>query len=66
MEDVLWWHLVAPMMDGGVECTLELAKHLLVAWKWRIAVGAVEFCLPAPSMINIGQFPKEDADLHDW
>ena len=65
-EDIPWWHLVVPMTDRGVEHTLELAKHLLVAWKWSFTVGATEFCPPTPSMMNIGQFLDEDADLHDW
>ena len=40
-EDIPWWRLVVPMTDGGAEHTLELAKCLLVAWKWRFAVGGI-------------------------
>ena len=55
-----------PMTDGGAEHTLELAKCLLVVWKWRFAVGAAEFCPPTPSRMNISQFLDEDTDLNDW
>ena len=45
MEDnVPWWQLVTLMTDGGAEQTLELAKCLLAAGRWRFAVGATDFC----------------------
>ena len=51
-------------MDGGVEQTKGLAKHL-AAWQWRYAVNMVDFCPPAPSMLNIGQLLDEGTDLKD-
>ena len=64
-EDVPWWQLVAPMMNGGAEWTKELAKHLLMVWQWTFAVGLANYCPPSPMMLNIGQFLDEAADLKD-
>ena len=63
-EDTPWWQLVAPMMDGGVEQTKGLAKHL-AAWQWRFVVNAVDFCPPNPSMLDIGQLLDEGTDIKD-
>ena len=59
-EDVLWWPLVALLMNVGTPGTRELAKHFLAMWKWMVEVAATNFCLPTPTMLNIGQFLDEE------
>ena len=68
-EDVLWWQLVVPLMDAGAAGTRELAKCFLTMWQWTVEVATTNFCLPTPTMLNIGQFldeePKE-GDCMPW
>ena len=54
-----------PIMNGTIQETKELAKWLLAAWQWTFVVGAADFCLPSPSMLNIAQFSDEAADVKD-
>ena len=42
-----------------------MAKYILVAWQWMFVVKATDFCPPSPTMLNIGQFVNEAADLQD-
>ena len=65
-EDVPWWELVTPMMNGGTRGTKELAKQLLATWQWTFAVSAADFCLPSLSMLNIGQFLDDVKDHTAW
>ena len=68
-EYVPWWQLVVPVMDAGTTGTQELAKCFLAMWQWTVEVAATNFCLPAPTMLYIGQFldekPKE-GDHTPW
>ena len=59
-EDVLWWPLVGPLMDVGTPGTRELLKCFLAMWQWMVEVATTNFCLPAPTMLNIGQFLDEE------
>ena len=59
-EDVLWWQLVAPLMDTGAAGARELTKHFLATWQWMVEVAATNFFPPTPSMLNIGQFLDEE------
>ena len=59
-EDVLWWPLVVPLMDVGTLGARELTKHFLATWQWTVEVATTNFCLPAPTMLNIGQFQDEE------
>ena len=54
-----------PMMNGGTWGTKELAERLFATWQWTFAAGATDFCLPSPSMLNIGQFLDEAMDVKD-
>ena len=68
-EDVLWWQLVAPLMDAGTPGTRELVKYFLAMWQWTVEVAATNFCLPTPTMLNIGQFLDEklkEGDRTPW
>ena len=56
---------MAPMTNGGVEWTKELAKYLLAVWQWTFVVGAANFCPPSPTMLNTSQFLDEATDLKD-
>ena len=62
-EDVPWWQLVVPLMDAGTTGTPEFTKQFLAMWQWTVEVAATNFCLPTPTMLNIGHFldekPKE-------
>ena len=49
----------------GAKWTKELAKQLLAAWQWTFVVGTADFCPPSPSMLKIGQFLDEAADVGD-
>ena len=64
-KNIPWWELVVPMMNGGTKWTKELAKCLLATWQWTFMVGAADFCLPSPFVLNIGQFLDEAADVKD-
>ena len=43
-------------MVGAKGAALSLAKHLLTIWWWSIKVQGWDICLPAPMVLNIGQF----------
>ena len=64
-EDVLWWPLVAPLMDAGTPGTRELTKCFLATWQWMVEVAATNFCLPAPTMLNICQLLDEELEEGD-
>ena len=64
-EDVLWWLLVAPLMNAGASGTRELTKCFLAMWQWMVNVAATNFCLPAPTMLNIGHFLDEELEEGD-
>ena len=64
-EDVLWWLLVALLMDAGTPGTKELAKCFLATWQWKVEVSTTNFCPPAPTMLNIGQFLDEEPEEGD-
>ena len=63
--DFLWWQLVALLMDAGTAGTWKLAKHFLAAWQWMVEVATTNFCLPTPTMLNIGQFLDEEPEEGD-
>ena len=68
-EDVPWWQLVAPLMDAGITGTWKLAKHFLAMWQWMVEVATTNFCPPAPTMLNNGQFldeKPEEGDHMPW
>ena len=61
MEDeVPWYELVLPLTSGPEGATLSLAKCLLMAWRWSLKVRGEDICLPAPTVLNIGQFMTKD------
>ena len=43
-------------MVGTEGTAFSLAKHLIVVWWWSIRVQGWDVCLPAPMVLNIGQF----------
>ena len=56
-------------MDAGATGARELAKHFLAIWQWTVEVATTNFCLPAPTMFNIGQFLDEElkeGDCMPW
>ena len=55
-EEVLWHELLAPLTSGAEGVAKSLAKHLVAAWQWNVNVQGEGECLPAPSILNIGQF----------
>ena len=56
VDEVPWYELVIPLTLGVEGAALSLAKHLLVVWRWSIKVRGEDVCLPAPTVLNIGQF----------
>ena len=68
-EEISWWPLLLPLTDGSDAATRELAKWLLTMWRWVKKVFDTPICLPAPTVLNIGQFlnecPKE-GDCMPW
>ena len=55
-EDVPWLQLVVLLMDANAPGAWELAKHFLAMWQWMVELATTNFCLPALTMLNIGQF----------
>ena len=64
-EDVPWWPLVAPLMDVGAPGARDLTKHFLAMSQWMVEVATTNFCLPTPTMLNIGQFLDEEPKESD-
>ena len=62
----MWWPLIHPLPDRGDAATLALACWLMAAWRWAITVSTSSICLPAPTVMNIGQFLDEDTTGHGW
>ena len=52
--------LVVPLMDVGTPGARELTKCFLATWQWMVEVATTNFCLPAPIMLNSGQFLDEE------
>ena len=56
-------------MDAGAAGTWELTKHFLATWQWMVEVATTNFGLPAPTMLNIGQFldgKQKEGDHTPW
>ena len=51
-----WCGYVAPLTMGAKGMALSLAKCLLAVWQWSVRVQGWDICLPAPTVLNIGQF----------
>ena len=68
-EEISWWPLLLPLTDGSNAATKELVKWLLAMFRWVKKVFNTPTCLPAPTVLNIGQFlnkcPKE-GDCTPW
>ena len=68
-EEISWWPLLLPLTDESDMATRELTKQLLVIWRWVKKVSNTPICLPAPTVLNMGQFlnecPKE-GDCMPW
>ena len=70
-EEVKWWPLVCPLMDGSDAAMYALVWRLLTVWCWTVEISRPLICLPAPTILNIGQFLDEDVqgrgwDVQDW
>ena len=67
--EINWWLLLLLLTDGSDTATRELSKQLLATWRWIKKVSNTPTCLPAPTVLNIGQFlnecPKE-GDRTPW
>ena len=59
-EEVPWYEYVAPLMTGTKGMALSLAKHPPAIWQWSARVQGWDICLPAPTVLNIGQFMMQD------
>ena len=55
-DKVPWYELVISLMSGMEGAAQSLAKHLLTMWRWSLKVQGEGICLPAPTVLNIGQF----------
>ena len=55
-DEVPWYDLITPLMVGAEGAALSLANHLLAIWWWSIKVQGQDVCLPALTVLNIGQF----------
>ena len=55
-DEVPWYELITPLTVGDKGAALSLAKCLLTICQWSIKVQGWDFCLPAPTVLNIGQF----------
>ena len=59
-EEVPWYEYVALLMMGAEGMALSLAKCLLAVWRWSAKVQGQDLCLPAPTVLHIGQFMTWD------
>ena len=59
-EEVPWHKLLAPLTSGAEGMAKALAKCLVAAWQWNVKVQGEGMCLPAPSVLNIGQFLTDE------
>ena len=65
-DEPIWWLLFCPLTDGGDMATLALAQQLMAIWRWATTVSISPICLPAPMVMNIGQFLEEDTTACRW
>ena len=65
-DEPICWLLICPLTDGGDVAALGLAQWLMATWRWATTISASLICLPAPTVMNIGQFLKEDTTRHGW
>ena len=65
-EEICWWALVSPLINGSDATTKDLTRWLMAAWKWVGAVSESPICPPVPTILNIGQFLDEDLTGHGW
>ena len=62
-DKVPWYELITPLTVGTEGVALLLAKCLLTIWWWSIKVQGRDVCLPAPTVLNIGQFMMREEVL---
>ena len=65
-EDLAWWLLLHPLTYSRDEATLVLAQCLMAVWRWTAAISVSITCLPAPTILNIGQFLCEKPSSDGW
>ena len=58
-EAISWWPLLLPLPDGSDMGIREFTKWLLATWRWVKKVSNTPTCLPATTVLNIGQFLNE-------
>ena len=61
--EVPWYNLITPLTVGAEGVALSLAKCLLAIWQWNIKVQGWDVCLPALTVLNIGQFMTREEVL---
>ena len=59
-DEVPWYKCIMPLMSRAEGTALLLAKHLLAIWMWSLRVQGQDICLPALTVLNIGQFMTRD------
>ena len=59
-REMPWFGLVAPLTLGAEGTALTLAKGPMVMWRWSVLVKGADACLPAPTILNMGQFMTEE------
>ena len=62
-DEVPWYKLITPLTVGAKGTALSLAKCLLTIWWWSIKVQGWDICLPALTVLNIGQFMMREEVL---
>ena len=65
-NDFVWWLLLHPLTDGRDEAVLALAQCLMATWRWTATISESITCLPAPTILNIGQFLCEKPSSDGW
>ena len=59
-DEVPWYECIAPLILGAEGKALSLAKCLLTIWWWSLRGQGLDICLPALTILNIGQFMTWD------
>ena len=65
-EEIEWWLLIHPLMDGSDAAAYTLVQRLLVTWCWTVKTIRPLICMPTLTILNIGQFLVEDVKEHGW
>ena len=63
-EQMSFWTLLCPLMDGNETSSQHLLHQLLSVWHWASVLN-LPACPPVPSQLNIGCWIREDCNVSE-